>query len=338
MQRLSVLVVLSVILGLSIASTTHAYTLEKIGLDPARQDFVVGPGKEEVKLNPGESKTVNILVSNRTGKDQVFSIEVEDFSGSTDPKIPVVLLGADRGPYSLKDYLHFENPTFKLPNGTRAIVPVTVTIPADAEAGGYYGSVLFSVTRQRDPNSDAGAPVVSRVGSLFFVTVNGPVKTEGQLETFDTIGSKRIFISTGKIPVQLLFANTGAIHLTPYGTITVNNILGEQVEQVIVDPWFVMPGSKRVREFDLTNQVRLGRYTLTAEINRGYNDQVDTQSVTIWVLPWKLILGGTLLALVFIWLVRNFRFTRRGGPSERSASLQKPFSRKPAARQSRTTK
>ena len=85
-----------------------AYTIETIPGQGVFGDFVAGPGKVELEIKPGESKTVNITVTNRMGDDRFFNLEVEDFTGSNNPEATVVLLGNERGPYSLKDIFHFQ--------------------------------------------------------------------------------------------------------------------------------------------------------------------------------------------------------------------------------------
>ena len=52
-------------------------------------DFVVGPGKSELTIEPGQSKRVEMMVTNRTGDTREFQFEIEDASGSTDPTTPV---------------------------------------------------------------------------------------------------------------------------------------------------------------------------------------------------------------------------------------------------------
>ena len=65
-----------------VPSVGLAYKTEMIsGLNPDHKDFVVGPGKTEVTLNPGEQRTVNIIVTNRMDEDKTFQLEVEDFTG-----------------------------------------------------------------------------------------------------------------------------------------------------------------------------------------------------------------------------------------------------------------
>jgi len=281
-----------------------AYSVETLPGMPVSNDFVVGPGKQELTLNPGESKTIDLTVTNRMGEDKTFSIGVEDFTGSQNVDQTVVLLGDDRGPYSLKDYISVPEKEFTLKHGERATIPVTISIPADAEPGGLYGSVVVStVSRPSSGEGSGAAAVVSRIGTLFFVTVPGAVAREGDLQSFKIAGGKHVF-SSGPIQFQLLFQNTGAIHLDPYGEIDIKNILGEEVGQMIVDPWFALPDSLRLREVSWDRGTLFGVYTATAKINRGYDDIIDEKSVTFVVVPWKYLLAAFGAAFLLILLVR----------------------------------
>jgi hypothetical protein len=93
-------------------------------------------------------------------------------------------------------------------------------------------------------------------------------------------------------------------------------MFGEEVGYVELEPWFVLPGSLRVREFSWDREFLLGRYTVKAAINRGYDDLIDEVSVSFWVLPWKIV-GGTFLILFIILFgfrafFRTFEFKRKG--------------------------
>lgn len=282
-------------------------------------DFVVGPGKIEATIKPGETITKLVTVTNRISDNRSFNIQVEDMSGSADPTQSVVLLGDARGPYTLKDYVSFPDNVIKLNLGERALVPVTITMPANAQPGGYYGSVLVSTVQDRpnndDETSDIKSPIISRVGTLLFLTVPGETNKEGSLSKFSTIGDKWWF-QNGPINLGLLFENKGSVYLNPYGEIRVNNIFGEEVGFVEVDPWFVLPKSLRLREATWDRQLLLGRYTFTAKINRGYNDIIDEQVFSIWVLPWKIVGGMFTVLFVIIFLIRfvltRFEFKRKG--------------------------
>lgn len=286
------------------------YQTETLLGDGVFGDFVVGPGKIEVTINPGETKTVEVTVSNRTGKSRFFEIVAEDAKGSTDPSQSVVLLGDDRGPYSMKDYVHVEAPRFELPHNTRARIPVTISIPADAEPGGLYGSLLVSTvsTEAREGDQNGTAPqsaVVARIGTLFFITIPGGVEKDGSLKDFSTVPPQSVYQS-GPLSFGLLFENRGSIHLAPYGEIRIRNFFNEEVGFVELDPWFVLPQSERLREITWEREFLFGRYTATAYINRSYDDVIDEKTFTFWVLPWKPLVGGFVIIFLVIFSLRAF--------------------------------
>ena len=292
------------------------YSSDFISGDIEVGDFVIGPGKVEVTIKPGESVTRNISVTNRISDKRGFSLAVEDMSGSANPSEAVVLLGDQNGPYSLRDYLSFPNTEFTLALGERAQIPVTITMPPNAEPGGYYGAVLVSTIQsaKTSENASVSTPVVARVGTLFFITVPGASEKSGAMTDFSTIPNKFIF-SRGPITMGILFENTGSIHLGPYGEVKVQNLLGEEVGFVEIEPWFVLPKSLRLREVTWDREMLLGRYTITAKINRGYDDIIDEKTMHIWVLPWQFLVSvflGVLLLTIFIKFIGSrFEFKRK---------------------------
>lgn len=302
--------------------TQAGYSVEGLNSvdDKVVGDFVVGPGKTELTIEPGTSKTVEIIVSNRTGITRDFNLVVEDAAGSNDPSVPIVLLGSDTGPYTLKDYIQLPVTKITLNHNERARIPVTIAVPIDAEPGGRYGSVLLTTaTRDGSPSTSDGASpssaIISRVGTLFFLTIPGDTLTQGELQSIKTVPDKTFF-TNGPINFQILFENKGDLHLNPYGEIRITNMLNEEVGFVELDPWFSLPKSLRSREIAWNRELLIGRYTATAHINRGYNDIVDTKEVTFWVLPWKVVVPVfVVIFLIFFsirFIAKNFEFKRKG--------------------------
>ncbi|TSC54207.1 MAG: Uncharacterized protein LiPW30_738 [Parcubacteria group bacterium LiPW_30] len=302
----------------STANFASAYIIEDLNFQN-EGDIVVGPGKTEVLLSPGDNYTREILISNRSGAKKLFTIKVEDFRGSEDPGATVEFLGTEKGPYSLKDYVKPEIGEIILNHGQRLRLPVTISIPQDAEPGGLYGAVMISAS-----NIDEGdakiekdtvgtkMKIITRIASLLFVKIKGDVFQEGVLKGFET---SKDFYEKGPIPFKLLFENTGNIHLSPYGAIEVKNILGAKVGEAQVDPWFVMPKSERTREIKWNSNFLFGRYTALLTLNRGYDDIIDTKEFSFWVIPWKIVLIGIigliLLLWLFIWLVTHLEFKKK---------------------------
>jgi hypothetical protein len=284
------------------------------------QDFVVGPGKYALELSPGESKIVELVVSNRMGERKRFSLTTEDMTGGSDSTQAVRLLGTEKGPYTLKDFISVPSTEFDLDHGMRARIPVTVSLPPDAEPGGRYGSLLVSIVSRPDTMEGAegttpGSVVVSRIGTLFFVTNPGEVNQDLSLVDFDTTQSTRFYTDT-KIDFGIVSENKGSVHTTPYGEIRIHNTFGNEVGFIELEPWFVMPVSLRLREVLWNPEFLFGRYTAVAKVNRGYGDIVDEKSVVFYVVPMRILLGlfaavfGVFFILYFI--KTRFEFRRKG--------------------------
>lgn len=282
-------------------------------------DFVVGPGKTDITIEPGTSKVVDLIITNRTGELRQFNFEVEDAMGSYNINSPIILLGSERGPYTLKDYIQLPKEGIDLEHNERARIPVTISVPADAEPGGRYGSVLVTTVSKDAIQGEVGgrapaAAIISRVGSLFFLTIPGETDVKGEFKSIALIPDA-MFLTGGPINLQLLFENTGDLHLNPYGEIRITNILNAEVGFIEVDPWFALPKSIRSRELSWDKEFLIGRYTATAYINRGYDDVIDTHLVTFWVLPWKIVAlvfcGIFLFLLIIRFIVKNFEFKRK---------------------------
>lgn len=287
------------------------YRLKRIsGGNIQMGDFVVGPGRIEVDLDPGETKVVEINVTNRISDGRSFKLVTEDVSGSQDQDTSLVLLGKERGPYSLLDYVSYPDDEFTIDLGEQAYIPVTISVPPDAEPGGYYGSVLVQTVRNKaleERTGDAAprSPVIARIGTLLFIKVNGDETYEGGLSDF-SITDDKLWFEKGPINFGVLYENTGNQHVNPYGELRITNIFGEEVGFVEIEPWFVLPKSLRIREITWDREYLLGMYRVELNLNRGYEDIIDTEVIRFWVLPWKFLVAVFGGLFVFIFLVRLF--------------------------------
>ena len=293
------------------------YRLETISGQIDTGDFVVGPGKIEIEAAPGQTVVREISLTNRISNNRSFALTVEDISGSTDGSAAVKLAGPERGPYSIQDFISYPEDELTLNLGERARLPITITVPADAEPGGYYGSVLIS-TVQSQGSADVGAPrspIIARVGSLFFLRVTGEAMTAGETKEITTV-PKQVWYEQGPINFGILYENSGSVHVNPYGELSITNMFGEEVGYVELEPWFVLPTSLRLREILWDREFLFGRYTAIARVNRGYEDIIDEVQVSFWVLPWKMVTGIFLVIFVISFSIRaffrTFEFKRKG--------------------------
>ena len=274
-------------------------------------DFVVGPGKFDLVIAPGESAQAPITITNRSGERKVFTITTEDMAGSNDPLEASVLLGDDRGPYTLRDFLQVTAAEFYLEPGQRATVPVTVSLPFDAEPGGRYGSLLVQTASTGDTTENVpSTAIVSRIAILYFVTTPGELERSGELINFNTLPDQSYF-SKGPISFGLLYENTGTVHTNPSGFVRIYNLFGTEVGTVPVQAWFALPESTRLREVTWERELLFGRYTAVAEISRGYGSIIDTRTTNFWVVDWMILVavGGGVFSILFILRVLTSRFT-----------------------------
>jgi hypothetical protein len=314
MKKIFSFITLSLILSSTLAPG-YLLAFEKTKLDIAPQnDFVVEPGKTEVFLDPGESMVKNIIVTNRINRTVRFRLSTEDFIGTNDPKQPVVLLGDDYSPYSLKDLIVPEITEFSLEFGERISIPVTITIPTNVEPRGYYGALIISNDPDKLEGSNATevegrTRIISRIGSLFLLKINGQGLSNGNIEDFKLIGPEKTFYSEKPAGFEIAFKNTGNVHLVPYGTITIKNMFGKVIQTLPVDAYFVLPDSTRYREIMWTKGFSIGRYTASLNLNKGYDGETEIAELALWVLPWKIMILG-FISLVFIIAFIYYFFTR----------------------------
>jgi len=305
--------------------SVSAYVIEDLHLNTIGS-IIVGPGKTEVMLSPGDTYTMEIAASNASGLEKIMKFSVEDMGASSDPNLPAQFLGDRKGPYSLKDYVKPEADQIDLPTGQRVRMPVTITIPKDISPGGLYGAIMVAAENlptapgALPPNTASmGVKIVSRVGSLLFIRIKGDVLESGYLKNFT---ANENFYEAGPVSFKILYSNTGNVYLNPYGAIDVKDMFGRTVDQRNVEPWFVLPKADRTREIKWNSNFLIGKYTAVLTLHRGYlnnEDAVDTKTLTFWVLPWRLlsvgVMGLILIIWLFVWIFSHIQW-KKSSPSK----------------------
>jgi len=156
--------------------------------------------------------------------------------------------------------------------------------------------------------------IESYVRKMLEVCKKVPVSLEVVGTSFG--GGGNDWLNDGLVGHWKMDENTGSVHVNPYGELSITNMFGEEVGFIELEPWFVLPTSLRVREITWDREFLLGRYKVTAQINRGYDDIIDEVTVVFWVLPWKIVGGIFLILFIIIFglraFFRTFEFKRKG--------------------------
>lgn len=299
----------------------YVYAFEKSKVDmPAQNDFVVEPGKTEIFVNPGDTVTKSITITNRIGKTVKFKLTTEDMVGTDDATSPIKLLGDETGPYSIKNFITPEISEFSLDLGEKITIPVTISIPADAEPRGYYGALIVSnepevLDTEQSTSTEGKATLVSRIGSLFFLRINGEGQEAGSLDSFKIIGPGKAFYENRPSGFEISFKNTGNVHLVPHGKIIIKNIFGKDVGEIPVDAYFSLPNSIRYREVLWDQGTGLGRYTANLSLYPGYGNENQEASISFWIIPWKILIatfvGLVILISIIYYVLTRFEFKKK---------------------------
>lgn len=270
---------------------------------PVRGDFQLGPTRIQQTMDPGEQITLQLEVTNREGKPSTYSISMEDFSsGLTEGEI-THLYGEQDGPFPARRWLSPAATEFTINHGERAFIPVTIKVPLDAEPGDHYAAVMV---QRRGQGQGPGISVISRVGSLFIVTVTGDIIREGELMS---LRSKKALYWNYPAEFILTAKDTGTMHMAPAGTIKIRNILGLMVDEIPVKDWIVLRNSQRTLDLSWQPRFALGRYTAETNLTIFENRPTAILRTSFWVIPLLPVLLA-LLAIFLVSFIVQFFFSR----------------------------
>lgn len=213
--------------------------------------------------------------------------------------------------------------TVKLGPGEYKEIPFTINVPEDVTPGEYFGGIVAQESSSdASENSEVqvnsiGATVQTRVGSRVYLTVPGDVVEDFKWKQFehatDELGDRRYF--------KFTFENNGNVSFEPSVTLRYYNIFGREIFTSSHDLGVSLPGSI-IEPMVLWQDVPwFGKYTVKAELKytRADNGQADqlkeavlNKQVTVWVIPWKELIGFGVLVVMFFsyWLFRSLHFDR----------------------------
>ena len=304
-------------LGFFLASPALAASVEVMKDVPVDGGFPVGPTSFTLELLPGQSAKRSIQVDDRSGREKVYKVEVEDFVGSSDFSGGVELMGPQEGKYSAKSWFKPELTTFTLQHGEREHFDVNITVPLDADAGDHYAAVLVrkptDATDSQQSTSDStqsNVKIDSRVGVLFYVRVKGDVKQEGELSFFKT---DKPWYEKAPVKFALAFKNLGSVHFRPTGTIEIFDMFGKSMESMDVKPAIVLRDSSRESDFVWNHDRLFGRYQAKLTTDLGTGQPKIERSIYFWVIPWKIVLavllGFIVLISLLVFIKKKFKFS-----------------------------
>jgi len=278
----------------------------------------ITPVRSDISIEPGKSKKVQVTVSNPTSLPIIVSAIENDFISADENGTPALILDADSyaPTHSLKRFMTpVKNVT--VPAGKGVTVDVNITVPASAQAGGYFGAIRFAPISPADGGQVNLSPSAA---SLILLTVPGPVTEKLDLTDFTVQQNGKagnFFNSPKDISTLIRFENKGNIQEGPFGNISVKN-----GKKVVYSTDFntseprdqILPDGARRWTVPLKDLGDFGHYTVTATLTYGQKNQTVEVVKTFWIIPQYFIyiaIGAVLLVLALIVFLVLFILKRR---------------------------
>jgi hypothetical protein len=300
--------------GQAVAATSAASTSTTNNANTLK----ISPVRSDLTAKPGTSAKVDMTVTNLTAAPLMIHPIENDFVQGDETGTPALIL--DENSYapthSLKRFMApLSNVT--IPAHGMQTITLTINVPANAGAGGYYGAVRFapvSADGSKSVNLNASA------ASLVLLTVPGKLVEQLNLTNFDVQqkgDTATSFHSPNNLDLLVRFENKGNVQSAPFGQVYVKK--GDKVlytadfnQQQPHDE--VLPDGARRWVVPLKDLGKFGKYTIGGTFSYGTTNKSVEITKTIWIIPTAYIFGGifllVLLALVifgFITFLRSYK-------------------------------
>lgn len=293
------LVAVVLVVGLTLSGSHFTQVVAQNSL-PA--GLTVSPITSKFVIAPGETTSIAITVINRSAQAVTLWPKVLDFTTDNEKGQPTFIVNNDGGiSYALASWVRFNQGEIVLAINEQRVIEAVIKAPSDAEPGGHYGAVLFSTEKPAAVlGNTTKVQVIGYVGTLLLATVPGAVTERLAVEQFDA--PKFVFGSPVKL--DLLFKNTGNVHVNPSGEIVIRNWSGNQTAVINVnnDKGDVLPEKRRrFSQNWVFPLATLGKYKATAQLTYGTPPQELTVTKQIIILPYWLILAVILVVAGIIY-------------------------------------
>ncbi len=271
------------------------------------------PIRLEISGDPGETINHEITLINEGDVSENFYSSFANFTANGETGNPVFTSDNTgiatwiQAPYSVS-----------LAPGLSEVVNITITIPENADPGGYFGTIFWG--NKPEVTRPGEVSIGSKTGILILLSVNGDVKESGGLLDFDTKDGKKFFSSL-PVTFSYRFQNNGDDRIKPEGNIVIRNtfrikdaefsankvegnILPTQIRQF--ETVFVGSGkhaSQESRDVDgFFKKVKyerqnfaLGWYTAKINLTFGESLQTAEDKVSFFVFPWRFLLMASIV-------------------------------------------
>ncbi|MEK9176293.1 MAG: hypothetical protein AAB520_02500 [Patescibacteria group bacterium] len=273
--------------------------------------FTISPPTVQAELDPGQQTQGTLKIINDGDSPLVFQTSTQDFIVKDDDGTPYILPPDTlSNKYSGASWIAIYPDVITIEPHKKVEVNYYIQVPSDARPGGHYGAVMYNPTNVMSV-SGTGASVNTSVGTLFYLTVKGPVSIKAMVSKFTTQG----IWDFGPVKINTSILNSSDVHIKPLGTITVTNMLGQKSDVKKINEFNIFPGVSRNYETKLGKKFMLGFYRGNLNATYGPDKLPLIATTSFIVFPWKIAIFIILLALVVGFGYRYWKNPSRHEPN-----------------------
>ncbi len=269
----------------------------------------ISPVRIEDLIDPGETVTKEITVTNNSDSGKLLYVYLRDFRAEGEEGRPKLIAPGAATGFSLAAWINISaEPQEFGPNESKTI-PFQIAVPSDAGPGGYYGAILFGTKPPRlnldSEEKGAGMAIGQQTGALILLQVKGDVDEEARIREFTT--DKSVYGTPFDIEFLIRIENMGNVHVKPIGTIAIKNMFGSEIGSVRVNDGGsnVLPHSIRRLTENWQGESGFGRYTASLLLSFGTATRLGGQGkqtlyteMIFWIIPWRIIVPILLTLII----------------------------------------
>lgn len=283
---------------------------------------------------PGETLQTSVRVRNASNQAVSLDTIAQDFIIDTDGETPLPVFGETSNRWSLASWMILVPQKKSLAPNETAQVDIIIKVPADALPGGHYAMISHQpgLISQQSATTDSASAINQRVGTLIYVTVEGPINEEAFIRDFKTPQ----FSEFGPIPFSFSVDNQSDIHINPVMTVKIFNLFGVEVESIQIEAKNIFPLSSRDFQGQWDRIWGIGPYTAKVTMVYGQSGSVAIATSRFWLLPISLVIAAVVIsmsALVIFISIRRHLHHKAGVATQRVAMLEKKLAELEAEKQ-----
>ncbi len=256
----------------------------------------VSPVRTDIEVQPGGRKVIQATVTNLSDSPVKVTPVANDFVAGDERGTPALILDETQTApvHSLKRFMSPVAPVTIPPKDSKTI-DVVITVPSDAQAGGYFGSIRFMPT---DPDDGGQVNMSPSVASLILLRVPGAIVEDLKLTHFQVQregSTGTYFKDPANLELMVRFENRGNVQTAPLGAIQVRSgkdVIYEYKFNTDNPHDMILPDSARRWEVPLKDVGAFGRFTVVSTLVYGDKNQTIEMKKSFWVVPlWALLTG-----------------------------------------------